>query len=69
MVEYKWLSAKGYMSIGTRDLINILDTRGSWYCQNICIWHDGTVRPLKGHNGNCKWTYDGQIFAQPKKAK
>ena len=41
---------------------SILDTRGTGYCLNICIWHDGTVRPRKGCDGHCKWRYDGQVF-------
>jgi hypothetical protein len=31
------------------------------YCLNICIWLDGTLRPMKGHRGNCRWLFDGQI--------
>lgn len=33
-----------------------------WYCKNIAIWFDGTLRPAKGHHGGCRWFYDGQVF-------
>ena len=47
----------------------VYDTRESIYCQNICIWFDGTIRPMKGHNGTCRWVYDGQVYYhQPTKA-
>ena len=39
-----------------------LDTRGHFYCRNIAIWYDGTMRPARGHHGNCQWFYDGQVF-------
>lgn len=29
---------------------------------NICVWYDGTMRPGRGHNGDCKWDFDGQIW-------
>jgi hypothetical protein len=29
---------------------------------NICIWYDFTLKPMKGHNGNCRWKFDGQIW-------
>ncbi len=38
------------------------DTRGSFYCSNICIWWDGAIRPARGHNGNCIWGFDGQVY-------
>ena len=48
----------------------VYDTRESTFYHNICIWFDGTIRPLKGHNGNCRWTYDGQVYYhQPIKVK
>ena len=30
--------------------------------QNICTWYDGTLRPAKGHNGGCRWRFDGQVW-------
>lgn len=33
-----------------------------FYAKNICLWHDGTLRPAKGHNAKCKWVFDGQIW-------
>lgn len=30
--------------------------------KNICIWRDGTMRPGRGHNGDCKWNFDGQFW-------
>jgi hypothetical protein len=32
------------------------------YCKNICVWFDGTIRPMLGHHGKCRWNYDGQVF-------
>lgn len=32
------------------------------FAYNLCIWHDGTLHPAKGHKGTCKWNYDGQVF-------
>lgn len=29
---------------------------------NICMWYDGTMRPAKGHNGGCRWGFDGQVW-------
>lgn len=29
--------------------------------QNVCVWWDGTLRPGRGHSGNCKWRFDGQF--------
>lgn len=36
---------------------------------NICMWHDGTLRPAKGHHGRCKWVYDGQVFTHNRATK
>lgn len=41
---------------------SIVDTRGTLFCENVAIWHDGTLKPQKGCNAQCKWQYDGQIF-------
>ena len=30
--------------------------------RNICTWYDGTMRPAKGHNGGCRWRFDGQVW-------
>lgn len=30
--------------------------------RNICIWYDGTLRPAKGHHGDCRWKFDGQVW-------
>lgn len=32
------------------------------HTKNVCIWYDGTLRALRGHNGNCSWTFDGQVW-------
>lgn len=29
---------------------------------NICVWYDRTLVPMKGHKGNCRWKFDGQIW-------
>lgn len=39
-----------------------IDTANVMMTQNIAVWFDGTLRPAKGHNGNCRWFYDGQVF-------
>lgn len=41
---------------------SIIDTRGTWYCENVCLWWDGTLIPWKKHNAKCRWSYDGQIW-------
>lgn len=30
--------------------------------RNMCIWWDGTMRPMKGHMGNCRWKFDGYFW-------
>ena len=30
---------------------------------NICVWYDGTMRPMRGHDGSCQWKFDGQIWS------
>lgn len=34
---------------------------------NICVGHNGLLRPAKGHMGKCKWIYDGQVFYHKRK--
>lgn len=49
----------GYKVLAAQPNIqNILTT----VAENICIWYDGTMHPHRGHNGDCKWEFDGQIF-------
>lgn len=40
-----------------------LETGTVTILQNLIIWHDGTIRPKRGHN-QCSghWDYDGQFF-------
>ena len=37
--------------------------------RNICMWYDGTMRPAKGHNGGCRWGFDGQVWFHLKETK
>lgn len=37
------------------------ELRGVEYI-NICIWYDYTFVPKRGHHGDCKWKFDGQIW-------
>lgn len=30
--------------------------------KNICLWYDGTLRPMKGHIAKCRWHFDGQVW-------
>lgn len=32
------------------------------YAKNICLWYDGTLRPMRGHVAKCSWNFDGQIW-------
>jgi len=32
------------------------------YVVNIALWYDGTLRPGRGHNGTCRWGFDGQVW-------
>jgi len=49
----------GIKTIGVHpQLMNILQTTA----ENVCRWHDGTLRPRKGHYGDCHWKFDGSIF-------
>lgn len=51
---------EGIYTIGQHEnVMNILTTTE---VRNICIWYDGTMRPMRGHMGACKWEFDGQIF-------
>ena len=58
--EFKWPKTDGFKTIGTQpNLLNVLETTEA---RNICIWWDGTMRPMKGHMGACGWKFDGQIW-------
>ena len=48
---------------------SLLDTRGKMYCLNICVWFDGSLHPMLGHKGTCKWIYDGQVYYHAKVKK
>ncbi len=41
-----------------------IDNKGTIYNKNIAIWYDGTLRAAKGHQGECRWFFDGQIWYQ-----
>ena len=57
--DLKFSEKQGFYTIGTRpNIMNILTPQ----VKNACMWHDGTLRPMKGHNGLCRWHYDGQVF-------
>lgn len=30
--------------------------------QNVAVWYDGTLRPGRGHDGTCRWGFDGQVW-------
>lgn len=32
------------------------------YAKNICLWYDGTLRPMRGHKAKCRWQFDGAIW-------
>lgn len=32
------------------------------HARNVCFWYDGTIRAMKGHHGNCRWHFDGQVW-------
>ena len=51
-----------YTNDSMNEILRHPDTRGHFYCRNIAIWYDGTMRPAMGHHGNCQWFYDGQVF-------
>lgn len=45
---------------------SVIDTRGGLFCENVCLWWDGTLKPQKGHNATCSWLFDGQIYYHTK---
>lgn len=51
---------EGFKTTGSQpQVMNIL----SMSIENLCKWYDGTMKPRSGHNGDCTWTFDGQIWS------
>jgi hypothetical protein len=55
--------------MNTKLTVDYLPKGTRFYAKNICFWHDGTARPIKGCDGTCKWIYDGQVFVHKRKDK
>lgn len=50
----------GYHEIGKQpNVMNVLETTEA---RNMCMWYDGTIKPMRGHQGACGWKFDGQIW-------
>jgi hypothetical protein len=37
-----------YTNGSMNEILRHPDTRGHFYCRNIAIWYDGTMRPARG---------------------
>lgn len=69
--DYQVKNDHGVLTYPKTDGVIDLHERNLWYPAkalqeveyvNICIWYDFTLKPMKGHNGNCRWKFDGQIW-------
>lgn len=53
------IRAEGIATIQNRpQIMNILET----HVENMCLWYDGTLKPMRGHTADCKWRFDGFIW-------
>jgi len=48
------------------DEFGILDEKPTMVVKNMCLWYDGTFRPMRGHpklnQTTCRWKFDGYIW-------